>query len=106
MRLETPNAVTALDDIDEQVARRIVADGYDRYLKAARERVVPFVDEHFSFSGTGVLHCKAVGWDFLRAPANLILAIPNFGLMCGSRLAKLPDGNVVRIGWETDSSSS
>ena len=85
--------VTPLDGFDEHVARRIVADGFARYLMAARERIGPFVDEHFSFSGARALHRQAVGRDLLRAPANLLLAIPQFTLMCGSTLAR-------RAGWQ------
>ena len=90
---EPPDEATPLDAFDEHTARRIVTDGFVRYLTAARERIVPFVDEHFSFSGARDLHRQAVGRDLLRAPANLVLAIPQFGLMCGSTLAR-------RAGWQ------
>ena len=87
-----PDEATPLDVLEAHTARRIVADASARYLAATRERIVPFVDEHFSFSGARDLHRRAVGWDLLRAPANLGLAIPQFGLMCGSGLAR-------RVGW-------
>lgn len=87
-----PDEATPLDVLEAHTARRIVADASARYLAATRERIVPFVDQHFSFSGARDLHRRAVGWDLLRAPANLGLAIPQFGLMCGSGLAR-------RAGW-------
>ena len=87
-----PDEATPLDALEERIARRIVADASARYLAATRERIGPFVDKHFSFSGARALHRRAVGWDLLRAPANLGLAIPQFGLMCGSGLAR-------RAGW-------
>ena len=88
-----PDQGTPFDDFDEHLARQIVMDGFDRYLTGARERIDPFVDEHFSFSGTLKLHRHAVGWDMLRAPANVVAAVPQFGLMAGSKLAR-------RAGWE------
>ena len=88
-----PDQGTPFDDFEEHLARQIVMDGFDRYLTGARERIDPFVDEHFSFSGTLKLHRHAVGWDMLRAPANVVAAVPQFGLMAGSKLAR-------RAGWE------
>ena len=88
-----PDEVTPLDALDGHTARRIVTDGFDRYLTAARERITPFVDEHFSFSGARDLHRQALGRDLLRAPANLMLAIPQFLLMGGSTLTR-------RAGWQ------
>ena len=85
---EPPDELTPLDDFDEHLARRIVMDGFGRYLTGARERIDPFVDEHFSFSGALDLHRHAVGWDMLRAPANLAMVFPQFGLMAGSSLAR------------------
>ncbi len=54
----------------------IVRDGIRRYFAARRERVRPFVDRHFSLRGTAALHRAALGFDVLRAPANLLLAGP------------------------------
>ena len=88
-----PDQGTPSDDFDEHLARQIVMDGFDRYLTRERERIDPFVDEHFSFSGTLKLHRHAVGWDMLRAPANVAAAVPQFWLMAGSKLAR-------RAGWE------
>jgi len=92
-RAQPPGQWPPFDDFDAPLARRLVTDGFDRYLTGARERINPFVDTHFSFSGTLKLHRHAVGRDMLRAPANVALAIPQFGLMAGSKLAR-------RAGWE------
>jgi hypothetical protein len=55
---------------------RIVADGIARYFAARRDRVPAFVDAHFSLRGTARLHRAALGWDILKAPANITLALP------------------------------
>src|SRR5690349_8450840 len=60
-------------------AREIVRDAMRRYFAERRERIGPFVDRHFSLRGTARLHRRAVGWDLLKAPANLFLAVPNVG---------------------------
>ena len=91
--MRTPDAVTPLDMFEERMARQIVTDASARYLKTARERIVPFVDKHFPFSGARDQYRQAVRRDLLRAPANLGLAIPQFMLMCGSGLAR-------RAGWQ------
>jgi hypothetical protein len=57
-------------------ARRIVADGIARYFAARRARVPGFVDAHFSLAGAARLHRAALGWDILKAPANITLALP------------------------------
>lgn len=44
------------------------------YFDARRAAVEPFVRRHFSLKGTLRLHREAVGWDLLRAPANVALA--------------------------------
>jgi hypothetical protein len=35
-----------------------------------------FVNRHFSFFGSLSMHRKAIGWDMLKAPANIALAVP------------------------------
>src|SRR5918998_1661813 len=57
-------------------ASRIVAEGARRYFQSRREMVDAFVDRHFSFAGSLSMHRKAVGWDMLKAPANIALAVP------------------------------
>lgn len=59
-------------------------------LAARRAAVDAFVDRNFSLRGTLRLHWQAVGWDLLRAPANVSLA-PFFLLqrLLGLGLAKV-----------------
>jgi len=83
----------ALDPLDETLAREIVAGGIDRYLDATRQRIAPFVDDHFSFSGTLALHRRAIGWDLLRAPVNVMLVAPQALLLLGSAFARW-------LGWQ------
>jgi hypothetical protein len=74
---------------DRELARIIVEDGMRRYFATRRERVGAFVDRHFSLPGTLALHRAALGWDILRAPLNLVLAGPQFGLRAAGRIARL-----------------
>ena len=83
----------SLKGFDEPLAREIVEAAIERYLTADHDRIVPFVDNHFSFSGAWDLHRRSIGWDLARAPANVVLAIPRLGLHMGSGLAR-------RAGWQ------
>jgi hypothetical protein len=57
-------------------AQRIVVDAAHRYFESRQLRVDAFVDRHFSLAGSAALHRKALGWDVLKAPANIALAVP------------------------------
>ena len=85
---EATGAPTSLEPLDAAVARAIVAEAIDRYLDATRARIDPFVDDHFSFAGACALHRRAIGWDLVRAPVNVLLAVPQVALMLGSALAR------------------
>jgi hypothetical protein len=63
-----------------EAADAIVAEAAASYFAACRERVDGFVDANFSFLGSARLHRHAVGWDLLKAPANVALSIPQIGL--------------------------
>jgi hypothetical protein len=76
------------------LAGGIVEDGLRRYFADRRARVDGFVDRHFSASGSLRLHRAALGWDVLRAPANILLAGPNVALQAGQAIAR-------RAGWRT-----
>jgi len=65
---------------DPAALEQAVRDGIGRYLASRRERVRPFVDRHFSLKGSARLHRRALGWDMVRAPANLFLGLPHAGL--------------------------
>lgn len=71
--------------LGERLARGVVDDAIRRYVAARHARIGPFVDRHFSFTGSLALHRHAMGWDLVRAPANVLLAIP----YTGARLASL-----------------
>ena len=73
---------------DQALARIVVEEGIRQYFAARRERVEPFVDRHFSLRGSLRLHRAALGWDLGRAPLNLVLAGPQFGLHAVGRAAK------------------
>jgi hypothetical protein len=66
-----------MSDISPQeLASAIVRDGVQRYIESRRGRIEAFVDRHFTLAGSLALHRRALGWDLLRAPANLFLAGP------------------------------
>ena len=75
------------EPLDRGLAEAAVAEGTRRYFDDRRQRVVPFVDRHFSLGGTLRLHRKAVGWDIAKAPLNLSLAAPQIGLRLGAMAA-------------------
>lgn len=71
-----------------EAADTIVADAARDYFAGCRARVGPFVDRNFSLAGSARLHRHAVGWDLLRAPANLALSLPQVGLKLGAAAAR------------------
>jgi hypothetical protein len=77
-----------MDRAEEQLARAIVHDAARRYIASRGARVDAFVDRHFSFLGSLALHRCAIGWDLLRAPANLFLAGPALAIKLASRAAQ------------------
>lgn len=46
----------------------------------ARPLVRGFIRQNFGLRGTLRLHRHALGWDLLRAPANVLLALPGFAI--------------------------
>jgi hypothetical protein len=68
------------DTSPEELAGAIVRDAVHRYTESRRARIDGFVDRHFTFAGSVALHRCALGWDLLRAPANLFLAGPALAL--------------------------
>ena len=63
----------------QELAGAIVRDAVQRYIESRRGRIDAFVDRHFTLAGSVALHRRALGWDLLRAPANLFLAGPALG---------------------------
>ena len=75
--------------LDAASARRVVDDAIARYFTERHRRVGPFVDRHFSLRGALVLHRRALGWDIVKAPVNLALAVPQVGLkVAGAALGR------------------
>src|SRR4028119_2318126 len=74
--------------LTKEEAQRIVADGARRYFESRRARVDDFVDRHFSLSGSLSMHRKAIGWDMLKAPANIALAVPQIATTLAAAGAK------------------
>jgi hypothetical protein len=73
---------------------RVLTDAAGAYIADCRQRVAPFIDRHFSFAGAVRTHRVAVGGDLLRAPANLVLALPQVALRLaevGARRARAKD---------------
>jgi hypothetical protein len=68
------------DTPQRELADAIVRDAVHRYIESRRGRIDAFVDRHFTLGGSAALHRRALGWDLLRAPANLFLAGPALGL--------------------------
>jgi hypothetical protein len=58
----------------------LVAIEAEAYIASRRARIDDFVDRHFSLAGSARLHRHALCWDVLRAPANILLAVPNVAL--------------------------
>ncbi|MBV9521374.1 MAG: hypothetical protein JO010_01190, partial [Alphaproteobacteria bacterium] len=66
--------------VENALARELVQRGAARYFAARRARIPEFVRRNFSLRGTLAIHRRALGWDLLRAPANLVLAPPHVAL--------------------------
>jgi hypothetical protein len=77
---------------DEAARRRQAGEVFDAALTgyfADRHALVDrFVDRHFTVRGSLALHRKALGWDLLRVPANLLLTVPTAALKVGAAGAR------------------
>jgi len=77
---------------DEAAARAVIEAAARRYVDGCRERLGPFIDRHFSLRGSLRLHRHAIGLDLLRAPFNVVVAIPQLAarmLAAGGRRSRL-----------------
>ncbi|QSP94810.1 hypothetical protein LPB19_16820 [Marinobacter salinisoli] len=72
-----------------------IGTGVERYFDDCRARIPGFIDRHFRYPGAIATNRKALGWDMLKAPANLLWA-PFFALAC---LLKLLTQGRRRLGW-------
>lgn len=78
----------AIPSVTPEMLHQAVAAGAERYFARRRAQVQPFVDRHFSLLGSAAIHRAALGWDILRAPANILLAGPHAGVKAAGWLAK------------------
>ncbi|MGB1026420.1 MAG: DUF6635 family protein, partial [Rhodospirillaceae bacterium] len=70
--------------LSQSEAEQIVDDGVRRWLNDRRERIEPFVDSCYSFDESLRIHSEALGWDVVRSPINLALAVPQVGVMAAA----------------------
>lgn len=71
--------------VSEAQIELAIRTGIARYFDDCRERVPAFIDRHFHYPGAIATNRVALGWDMLRAPANLLWA-PVYALACLLRL--------------------
>ncbi len=74
--------------IDEREARSIVNAAIDRYIAARHAQVDAFVDGNFKLASSLRLHKHAVGYDLVRAPANVAMMIPYLATQVSAAGAK------------------
>lgn len=87
------------------VIEQAVQSGIKSYLSHLRDQVDPFVDKHFCFESAWSINKKALGYDLLKAPANVLWAPLHFTLehagkgiekigfsVTGKQLQSLPSG--------------
>ncbi len=74
----------ALAIVDTDLIRSVVDDAISRYVAARRDQVPAFVDRNYSLVGSARMHRKAIGWDVVRAPVNLALALPHVLIRLGA----------------------
>ncbi|WP_223794273.1 DUF6635 family protein [Marinobacter sp. F4216] len=67
--------------ISEAEIALAIRSGVERYFDDCRARVPGFIDRHFRLPGAIATNQKALGWDLLRAPVNLLWA-PVYALAC------------------------
>ncbi|MGA7982346.1 MAG: DUF6635 family protein [Chromatiaceae bacterium] len=77
---QPPQQAVALSDAERRQIADAVDAGARQYFGERRERVTQFVTEHYSFRGSLRLHRHALGLDLLRAPANVLWAVPYLGV--------------------------
>ncbi|WP_228339783.1 DUF6635 family protein [Marinobacter sp. F3R08] len=70
----TPGAIPSGRDVSEAEIEQAIHSGIERYFDECRARVPAFIDRHFHFPGAIATNRKALGWDMLRAPINLLWA--------------------------------
>ncbi|WP_339617930.1 DUF6635 family protein [uncultured Gilvimarinus sp.] len=62
----------AADTADQAALVAAIERGIERYFNECRRRVPAFVKRHFHYPGAWQTNRRALGWDMLRAPCNLL----------------------------------
>jgi hypothetical protein len=62
----------------------VVLEAARDYFASRRSRVDDFVARRFSLAGSLAIHRQALGWDVLKVPANILLAVPNVAMKLAS----------------------
>jgi len=82
------NTLEKLDNLDAAEVQSIVNGAIDRYIASRHGRVQAFVDANFSVSGSLRLHRHAMGFDLIRAPANVALMAPHLAAQLTASVAQ------------------
>ena len=85
---DAPDRSGGLTVVDARLANRIIDQAVARYIAACRRRVPGFVDRHYALAGALALHAHALGWDLVRAPVNLLAALPQSAVLVGAALGR------------------
>ena len=88
MNEQTTTGFTTTSGLDQREAEAIVTESARRYFAGCRSRIGPFIDANYAFVASARLHGHAIGWDLLRAPANVALAVPQVLLKLGAAGAR------------------
>lgn len=82
-------------NVSELEIEQAIRSGIERYFEDCRARIPAFIDRHFHYPGALATNRKALGWDMLRAPLNLLWA-PVYAL---ASLIKLLTRKRTRLKW-------
>lgn len=91
----TPQLLSTNTDVTEGDIEQALVRGIEQYFSVCEARIPTFIDKHFHYPGAITTNRMALGWDLLRAPANLIWA-PIYAL---SYLAKLLTYKITGRSW-------
>lgn len=93
------STVTSPDhQVSEVEIEQAIGAGIERYFDDCRARIPAFIDRHFHYPGAIATNRKALGWDMLRAPLNLLWA-PVYAL---ASLVKILTRKRTGLGWLHD----
>ena len=86
MTEDARNDTAAALDIKQQVIEDAFRAVARQYIASRRARIHDFTRRHFSLTGAVRLHRVAFGADLVRAPVNLVLALPHILKLLGAAL--------------------